>query len=264
MKLPLCKFILASFVVLLFVNFTFAQVGREQGIELYDQSDYQGAIAVLKNSDEVKDLYYLGLAYEKINKIGNAKDAFKKSFVESYDVFFKKFNEWQKKYKDNQKTNFSDLLQEVKVNNQIGLVAAEKAFNLKSDIFQTSEWRVKAKVLLDTVNLAKTQTVIYSFSDKPISTVEIIEKPQPPFPRDIRGIPIARLNQSPNKPITVTLFAIFGTDEEIKLLIPTEDLIDAYTLVGLEAASKIKFKPATKDNKPIVYHRKIEYHFSFR
>lgn len=236
----------------------------ESGIKFYNQGDFERAITLLKNSDEVEDIFYLGLAYEKINETSKAKDAFKKSFAESYDIFFGRFNEWQKADQFGTKKSFFDLLEEVKTNNQIGLSAAEKAFSLKSDIFQTNEWRIKAKVLLDTTTLAKAQDKIYAFSDKSISDAKIIQKPFITSPNDNRGVPFARRNQSPNKPIIVTTFIVFGADGKIKLLMPTEDMIDAYTVEVLKGIEKIKFKTASKDNKSVAYHAKIQYSFSIR
>ena len=236
----------------------------ESGIKFYNQGNFERAITLLKNSDEVEDIFYLGLAYEKINETSKAKDAFKKSFAESYDIFFGRFNEWQKADQSRIKKSFSDLLEEVKTNNQIGLSAAEKAFSLKADIFQTNEWRIKAKVLLDTVTLAKAQDKIYAISDKSISDAKIIEKPFIPSPKDLSGTPLTRRNQSPNKPIIVTTFVVFGTDGKIKLLMPTEDIIDAYTVQVLKGIEKIKFNTASKDNKLVAYHAKIQQSFSFR
>ena len=269
MKLPLCKLISIFTLVFLFAGFAFAQTDSEKAIELYKKGDFQGTILRLKNSEEVKDLYYLGLAYEKSNEIGKAKDAFKKSFAKSYDFFFKRFNEWQKIYNDESKQSFSNLLQEIKANNLIGLSAAEKAFVLKSEIFQINEWRIKAKILSDTMALAKTQEEIYSVSNKAISSkaissVQIVEKPRVAYPKDNRGIPLSRANASPNKSIVVTLFVVYGADGQIKLVMPTEEVFDAFTVEGLKAAGNIKFKPAIKDNKPVTYRTKIQYSFSSR
>ena len=260
----LYKFALSLALIVSFAGFTFAQTERGQGIELYRKADYKAAIAALRNSNEAEDLYYLGLAYEKSGQTGKAKDAFKKSFTESYDVFFKKFEEWQKIYNDDSKQNFADFLQQVKANNAVGFAAAEKAFSLKSEIFQTNEWRVKAKVLSDTTALAKKQTKIYSISDKPITAVKILEKPFAPSPKDNRGVPFARRNERQDQTITVTLFIIYGTDGEFKLMMPVDKVFDAFTVEVLKAAGKIKFEPASKDNKPVFYRSKIQYSFSFR
>ncbi|HEX8287608.1 MAG TPA: hypothetical protein VF556_06430 [Pyrinomonadaceae bacterium] len=257
----LYNFILWS-ILFIFASNIFAQQ-TDQGIELYKKGEFQGAIAVLKNSDDVKALLYLGLTYEKVNENGKAKDAFKRAFAKSYDIFFDAVIEEQK-ISGGAKKGFSDLLQKMKINNQIGLSAAEKAYNLDSGIFQTNESRIKAKVLSDTINLAEEKIEIFSSSDGLTSNIDITEKPRAVSPKDNQGIPFVRRNQSPNKPILVTLFVVFGIDGKIKLIMPIDNLIDAYTVEGLKAATEIKFKPATKDNKPVAYLSKIQYSFSFR
>jgi hypothetical protein len=234
----------------------------ENSFELYEKGEYQKTIDALKNSDEVKDLYYLGLAYEKTGEKGKAKDAFKKSFAASYIIFHKKLVEWQKIPPGDAKKKFSDLLHEYELNNRTGLVAAEKAYTLDSGIFQYNEWHAKAKVLSDLVDLAKTDGEIYSAFDKPISGIEITEMPRAPAPKDSTGVLLERRNQFPNIPIHVTFLVIFGADEKIKLVMPLDDLFDAYTVQGLKAASGIKFKPATKNTKPVSYQSRAIYSFS--
>ena len=90
------------------------QSSPETGIELYQKGDNQKAIAVLQNSPDVQNLYYLGLAYVKAKQKGKAKEALKTCITNSYDIFFKKFTEWRNTDLRNNTKMFSDLLQEVK------------------------------------------------------------------------------------------------------------------------------------------------------
>ena len=261
MKYSTYKTVVLFTIILSFVNNVFSQTENIEGIELFKKGDYQGAVKILKKSNDIKDLYYLGLSYEKINETEKAKDAFKKSFGKSYEFFFKSFSKWYEVDREDQKQNFSDLLQELNPNNQIGLLAAEKAFALKSSIFQTNEWRIKAKILSDTLDLVKAHNTVYYSSDPSISKLQITEKQRANYPKNNSGIPITRFNHSPNKPIIVTLFIVFAADGTIKLTLPTDDLIDAFTVESLVAASKIKFTPSTKENKPVASHAKVEYSF---
>lgn len=264
MKHPTCKILLLFTIILSFVSVTFSQTDNSQGIELFKKGDYQSAVKSLKKSDDIKDLYYLGLSYEKINDTEKAKDAFKKSFAKSYKIFFTNFSQWYKVNREDQKQNFSALLQELSQNNQIGLLAAEKAFTLKSNIFQTNEWRIKAKILSDTLDLAKAGNPVYYSSDPSISKLKITEKQAANYPKDNRGVPIIRFNQSPNRQVIVTIFVVFAADGTIKLMLPIDDLIDAYTAESLAAASQIKFAPSIKENKAVASHAKVEYSFESR
>lgn len=256
--------VLAFPAILFLTGAAFAQTDGEQGIKFYNQGDLKGAIAILKNTKDVRGLYYLGLANEKVGETGEAKDAFKKSFTKSYDFFLEKFSEWHVANTPDAKKNILDLLKETEDNNATGLSAAEKAFNIKSDIFQINEWRIKAKVLLDATNLAKANEKIYPSSDKSISNAKIAERFLIPFPKYSDGAPLARRNQSPNKPILVKVFIIFGADGTLKLLMPMDEMIDIYTAQVLSGIQKFKFQPATKDGKPVAYHTKLQYSFTTR
>ncbi|MDQ3798811.1 MAG: hypothetical protein M3384_05120 [Acidobacteriota bacterium] len=263
-----CGFVL-FFAALSTAGGAFAQTVESGGVGLYNRGDFQGAIALLKNADEAEGIFYLGLAYEKTGDAGRAKDAFKKAFAKSYDVFFRKFDEWNKTAAAAPaaaapaRKSLSELLREVKANNQIGFSAAEKAYALKSDIFQTSEWRIKAKVLSDTLALAKTPGEIYAVTDKSLSGAGISERPFIPSPKDNKGIPYGRVNQSPNKPILVTIFTVFGADGKIKLKLPLENIYDAFTVQVLNGIEAVKFRTATKDGQPVAYYTRFHYSYSF-
>lgn len=233
----------------------------ENGVALYEKGEYQKAINVLKKSDAVQDLYYIGLAYEKTGEKGKAKDAFKKSFATSYDIFRQTLIERQK-VPISDKKQFGDLLREFELNNRIGLVAAEKSYSLDSRIFQTIEWRIKAKALANLVELAKIRDEMFTSSDTFTSEIKYIERPPAYPPRDSNGALFSRVNQSSNKPINVNIFAVFGADEQIKLIFPLDDVIDAFTVQAFNAVSNIKFKPATKNNKPVMTRATLIYTFS--
>lgn len=251
------------FVLLFFTNGVFAQ-NNEVGIDFYEKGDFKAAISSLKDSDEVKDLYYLGLAYGKISENGKAKDAFKKSFVKSYDLFFRKMQDWLKTNNSETGQNFSDFLREMKSNNEIGFAAAERAFELESGIFDSNEARIKANVLLNTVDLIKSGESIYSIADKSVSKAKVTEMPRLIYPKDMYGVPMTRFNTRQDLTITVKLFVVYGSDGQIKLIMPIDEVIDAFTVESLRAAGGIKFKPATKDDKSVTFGNATQYSFSSR
>lgn len=251
------------FVLLIFPTSVFAQQTElERGIELFDKGDFRGAITLLKDSGDAGGLYRLGLAFEKINETGKAKEAFKKAFVKSYDNFFAGIQEWQKIENGAGKRKFFALLQEYKGSIEIGLSAAEKAYALKSDIFQSNEARVKANVLLDAVNLAKAQDDVSSPAGSPNQNFKITEKPRAAYPKDSSGAPIGRFNTRQGKTIVVTLFTVFGADGKIKLLMPMDKIIDAFTVESLRATQNIKINPAVENNRTVAYAVNIQYSFA--
>ena len=232
------------------------QSGLSRGIELYEKGDFEGAISILSKSEDVKDLHYLGVSYEKTDQISKAKEVYKKSFETSYEIFFMVFDDWQKiEYSDSKKL-FSDLSQELKSNLEFGYASAERAYKLKSNIFQRNEWRIKAKVLFDAKNLAKSGEAIYSSADKTLKKLNITEKPGMKFPRDIPS------NMRTNLTKTITIFVVFGADGKIKLLMPTDKTINSLTITSMSSAEKIKFQPAAKDDKAVSVHAQISYSFT--
>ncbi len=117
----------------------------ESGIKFYNQGDFERAITLLKNSDEVEDIFYLGLAYEKINETSKAKDAFKKSFAESYDIFFGRFNEWQKADQFGTKKSFFDLLEKLKQTIKLVFPPPKKHSVLNQTFFKLTNGALKPK-----------------------------------------------------------------------------------------------------------------------
>ena len=253
------------FVLLTATAASFAQSpDSASGIKLYNSGEFAKAVESLKKSEQPEELLFLGLAYEKTNENGKAKDAFEKSFDRSYDEFFDKFSEWNKSGAPGAKSDFSAFLQSVKLVGKIGLAAAERAFNLKSKVFQTNEGRIKAKVLQDAIALADSSERIYSASDKSVSALKITERPSLAFPRNPDGVPIARYKQSPNKPIIVKMLVVFGSDGKVKLILPTDKLIDIYTAHSISYFEQIKFTPATVNGKTVTVRSQTSSHFENR
>lgn len=78
----LCKFALVLAFVLSFAGFASAQTERENGIALFKQGDYQGAIKLFKqltkkDSADAEAWYLLGTAYFKADKIKEAEKSYK-------------------------------------------------------------------------------------------------------------------------------------------------------------------------------------------
>lgn len=239
-----------------------AQTETPKGIELYEKGDYQNAIVALGKSENVKDLHYLGLSYEKIGKINKAQGAYEESFKKSYKLFFATFDEWQTVEYSETKKLFSDLLKELKTEIDFGYASAANAYKLKSNIFQQNEWRIKAKVLFDAKNLASSGETIFFKDDKALKPMNIVEKPRVGFPKNIDGSPNTPSDMRVNLTKIVTISMIFGADGKLKLLMPADKDINVLTIAVLNNLEKIIFTPATKDDKAVSVHGLIQYSFT--
>jgi tetratricopeptide (TPR) repeat protein len=82
--------------------------------------------------------------------------------------------------------------------------------------------------------------------------LKIISKPRP------RYTELAKQNNTAGR---VKLAIEFGADGYIKAIVPIQTLPDGLTTNCLEAAQKIEFEPAYKNDKPVNYIRIIEYTF---
>jgi hypothetical protein len=230
--------------------------------ELYANGDYQALISSLKNTEDIKELYYLALSYEKIKALDKAKQTLEKCVAKSYEIYARDFLEWQKKNLPKGDKTLSDFFRQIQPGNEVGLLAAQKAVGLDSDIFKGKDLAFKAEALRKMILMTQSTEVIYSNNGKTILPVKILEKTRAAYPKDLSGSPVSRRNQSPNKPITIPLLMVFGADGEIKSIIPVEQIIDAFTIEAWRAAAKIKFNPATINNKAVFSYSIIEYSFS--
>ncbi len=238
-----------------------AQTDANKGIEFYEKGDYQNAISALSKSEDIKDLHYLGLSYEKKDEINKAQEAYKKSFEKSYQLLFEKIGEWRKIEYTETKKSLSDLLKELKTAIDFGYASAEKAHKLESKIFQRNEWRIRARVLFDAKNLAASGETIYFRNDKNWKSLKITENGRPNYP-DTSNDTLTAKDLNWNLPKTVTLFVVFGADGKIKLLMPADEKINSFTFSAIKAAEKIKFQPAEKDGKAVTTHNLMVYTFS--
>ena len=161
------------FALLISASNVFAQPSeRENGVEFYNNGEYQKAVETLKkvvkaDEKDKKSWLYLGMSLAQIKKKSEAVKAFQK---------------------------------------------VDKIPNAdeKSETNQTG--------------------------------IKIISKPRPSYTDS------ARMNQEQG---TVKLAVEFGADGKIKEIFPFEKLLYGLTENSVEAVRRIKFEPATKDDKPI-------------
>lgn len=100
-------------------------------------------------------------------------------------------------------------------------------------------------------------SVIFTFGqtnkdyDKP---VKIISKPRASYPKPEKETLCAQG--------TVTLRVLFLKTGEIGKIAVVNGLLKGFEEKAVEAAKKIKFKPAMKDGKPVTVTRQVQYSFS--
>jgi tetratricopeptide (TPR) repeat protein len=86
----LYKITLLFAFVLLLSDFTFAQTERENGIQLYEQGEYEKAVVSLQKAVEAdeknRDAWlHLGMTFIKLKKESKARNAFQKAYKLSFE-----------------------------------------------------------------------------------------------------------------------------------------------------------------------------------
>lgn len=217
----------------------------------YSTGRYQAIVDRLKNSENVEDLYYLGLAYERLGDPSKAADALKRSFLKAY-------NNVAIQIKDSFKlTKGSDLrtrLIELERESAVGASAAQKAYDLKASIFSGNEFRLKATILKDVVALLETEAEIETPSDK-VTSPKVTYRPNLVTPG------VTRRNEMPMRPFKVKLLVVFGSDGAVKLAFPVDGVIDAFTFAAVSNAKGVKFEPATRSNAAVAFLTQTQFEY---
>lgn len=218
----------------------------DQGVSLFKRGQYQQAVDSLKSADDPIGSLYLGLAYEKLDDKAKAKRAFESSMKLAYEDFEGKFQLWQQSH---EQETLSHFISDRFIICQAGATAAVGAKKLDSSYFLSSEWRIKANILLQLTALGIDGDEIYSGSEKDVKPIQILDRPKAIMPVGMGGLRKVRF------------FVVFGGDGSLKLVVPSDGKIDAFTVSALRALNGLTLKPATKDGKPVFSMARFEYVF---
>lgn len=220
------------------------------GIELYKKGEFANAVSKLKASDDYIDLYYLGLAYEKLNQKKDAGKAFDASFRRGYQIIE---NEIRGSItlpgeKSTVGKPLSALLEGIAPNIAITLDSAQKAFALKAPVSKENEWIMKGRFLYELNGLIKRGGLAYSLEESDIH-VKITARPRPNYTDAARG---------GNTQGTVVLLVIFSENGTVAAAAPLKPLANGLTEQAYMSAQKIVFTPAMKNGKTITTLMPIE------
>jgi TonB family protein len=104
------------------------------------------------------------------------------------------------------------------------------------------------------LNNATQETTSEVYSGKDVRTKARVEKkPKPKYTKDARKDKIEG---------TVILRCVFASNGKVTNIQVVSGLPDGLTENAIKAAQEIKFKPATKDGKPVSMWMQLEYNFN--
>ncbi len=222
------------------------------GIELYNKGDFQGAVAKLKDKEEVVALYYLALSYDKLNQSKEAGETFEKAFKKTYETVSEDLANRLDVTNKSEKVSFAEFLRNQKLRIQIGAVSADNAVRLKAKMSKQYEWLSKGMTMVGLFELLKTTETLYAF-DEVQTEPKIQKKPLPKYTDAARR---------GNVTGRVKLLIVLAADGTVKNVVPVESLPGGLTEQAIEVAKQIQFEPAVKDGKAVSTVKIVEYSFS--
>jgi len=228
------------------------------GIELYEKGDDLAAIVALKvavkqNKADLPAWHYLGLAFERQRKTGDARKAHEKA-AKLGDALVAA---------NDRALDAGDHLALFQGLHELLTQAAESAqryiaLNPHLSNSDREAWHGREEFLRnfaefsDLKNMSQGQSQI--FLVKEVTTkARVLSKPEPEYTDE------ARKNQVIGR---VELRAIFAADGTVRGIFPVKTLPYGLTRKAIIAARKIRFVPATKDGQNVSMFIHLEYNFN--
>ena len=217
---------------------------RDRGLQLYQNGDAKGAIealriAVKRQKDDISAWHYLGLAYERLGRMGNARNAHEKA-AKTADALLTSSPGHAVVIPRTQLVEAADSADQY-------LVLSANPSKKKKE-----EWHDRAEFLR--VFAADIDPRVKTYSAKDVTTrPRVLEKPEPQYTEEARRHQITG---------TVVLRCVFAADGRVRNIIPVRALPYGLTRKAINAAYQIKFIPATKDGRPVSMYMQLEYNFN--
>ena len=231
---------------------------RADGISLYEKGDNLAAIkalqlAVKKNKADLSAWHYLGLAFERLSKMSDARKAHERA-ARLGDALLEAL--FLRIGASDQTRSFQEIHEPLSLAAQ----SAQKYIELSGKLSKSKqeEWNDRVESLRDFVEVSDPKNSTLGerqvFSPKEVTTkARVLSKPEPQYTEE------ARKNQVTG---TIVLRAIFAADGKVRAIRPLTALPDGLTLVAINAARRIRFIPATKDGRPVSMYIQLEYNFN--
>lgn len=246
------KLLLATLLAICSVSsVTYSQTAHE-GIALFKNGDFMGAIKQLEGQTSPEALYYLGLSFEQTNQTKNAANAFEESFKKNYEKFDKDLaDRFDIRIKTGKKA-FAEYLKDLAPSLQLGITSAEKAVQLKAKMAKQNEWLMKANSFVKMLELSKSAEKLFA-NDEVETDAKVTKVTKAKYTEKARR---NNINGS------VRVLVILGSEGKVTNVIPIRPLSSGLTEQAVIAAQKIKFTPAIKDGTPVSVAKAFEYNFS--
>lgn len=227
---------------------SFAQTPSVQGgIELFKKGEYQAAVNALKDSKNIKDLYFLGLAYEHLGLMDNAGNAFDRSFMNGYKLIEKELLASLKPKKKSKADVIPVSKKVAGLAETIGTAtaSAKKAFRLQTRMMQGFEWTEKGNFLERIDEILTNGEPIYGNGDEFEKRIKTITKPLPKYATEVGNISFLAV-LSPDGKIAAAPFTLMGERQSEQ---------------SYRALLDMTYEPAVVNGKPVTLLSIVYYEF---
>lgn len=229
-----------------------------RGIELYKQGDDKGAIEALRRvikqrKNDIVAWHYLGLAYARQGKTGDARKAHEKAAKGGEVLLDQLYSSLPYESVPAAAAKYKSLL----------ITAADSAvkyleLSSKPSRSKIEEWNVRVEMLREYAELSEERsgdpTLTKVYNPRQVETkARVLSKPEPSYTEAARQKQVSG---------TVVIRCIFAFDGKVRGIRVVEGLPEGLTLRSVEAARRIKFIPATINGKPVSQYIQIEYNFN--
>jgi TonB family protein len=230
----------------------------QTGIEFYENGNFPEALKIFKtvvknNKNDVLGWHYLGLTFDRLGKLSDARKAHEKAAKNGVALLVSEMT--NAKMRDS-----FDSLRAIDSQLHYAASSARRYLDLSGSDSRSkqSEANERADLLSDFAKLSSPQSIIESLgkvvSSADVTTkLRILAKPEPQYTEE------ARQHQTTG---AVVLRAILGRDGKVHAILPVNPLPYGLTRRAIMAARQIRFEPAIKDGQPVSVLVQLEYHFN--
>jgi TonB family protein len=231
---------------------TFAEE-RDRGIKLVDQGTFAEAVKVLravtkKNKNDITAWHWLGIAFERQGKMGDARKAHEKAAKLGDALLTNQFELGPLE-------DFGAAIERQMPEVTLASLSADSYLKLSPKLSQKKsiEWGERAEFLRDYRELSKPDGLTFYKSREVTTRARVLSKPEPQYTEEARKHQVSG---------TVVLRVIFAEDSRVRGIIVLKRLPYGLTAQAVRAARQVRFVPAMKDGRPVSMWMQLEYNFN--
>jgi TonB family protein len=231
-----------------------------RGIEFYERGYFKEAVKLLKQAtdnrrDDATAWHFLGLAYKQLDKEKDARKALENAvFLRLSHLTSLSSRGIVKPWEEMTKEEREARRREMTARYREALTSVESYLQLKpkAEDFWRQQYEGLSFYVLNNEK-PEAEREVFQGNDEGVTKAQILFKPEPEYSE--------RAREKGTKG-TVTLRGLLASDGTVKHVIALGMLPDGLTEQSIKVMRRIKFRPATKNGRPVSQWVMIEYNFN--